>query len=442
MAGFFGIIVTVIVGLLGLSFLVFIHEGGHFLVAKKMGVKVHTFSIGFGKNLFSFTKGGTEYCLKVFPFGGFVAMAGEQPDDKHTGADDEFASKSVMARIAIALGGPVVNIVFAFLAISLLYMAGIEEPIMDEFHVGTVVKDSPAEKAGLLVGDNIHAINGVPFKGFEEFFMTMALKVDEKVNINIVRNGDSSQILVVPTLVEKIGMANIGVWPSSKVGIGRLIAGDVAEKAGLLINDELLAVNGKPIFSAQSFVNELQASNGSEVTVKVFRENSEVDIALTPRFDASADKYMVGFGFIQYPVETRIVSYPFGESLVLSYKTNLKFSKTVFVTLKKVLRGKIPMKSLSGPVGIVQAIGSVFRKNVRKFVEFMALISLNLGIFNLLPLIITDGGLILFLILEAIRRKPLSLSVQMRINQVAVSFFIGLALFITYYDVLRIPDFF
>jgi regulator of sigma E protease len=454
----FEFILQIAIGIVGMSFLVFIHEGGHFAVAKLLGVKVHTFSVGFGKTLWSFKKGDTEYCLKAIPFGGFVAMSGEQPQDWKEGEEKpkqdprDFSAKSVPARIAIALAGPAVNILFAFFLLTALYMVGIEEPVTDQVIVGQVATDSPAEEAGVKIGDKIVALNNKPISSVQEFETSVGMNGTDPLILQILRPSkenpavESEKNIAITPQLHELGMAYIGVLPNAiSIQVGKVFPGSPAEKAGLKIGDKLLSINQKPITSGGMFKKEVQDSRGQAIPIAIKRGEENIEVAVNPKLteNESSDvkEWLIGIHMQPTYSQYQVVHRGLGESLVKSYETNKSYSLVIFTTLQKILRGSIPLQSLSGPVGIMQVIGTSFRANVKKFVELLAMISLNLGIMNLLPLIITDGGLVLFLLLEAIRRKPLSVNTQMRINQVAIALFITLALFITFHDVLRIPLF-
>ncbi len=428
-----------VIGLLGLSFLVLIHEGGHFFVAKKFGVRVNTFSIGFGKTLFSFKRGDTEYCIKAIPFGGYVAMKGEQPGDKHSQDSDDFSAKSIPQRMGIAFGGPFVNIVFSFLVLIALFMIGMQEPVSNEITVGKVMEDSPAEEAGIQTGDVITQFGGKPIVGLEQFLNAVAVEANNTLPIQ-VRRGDEVLDLTITPEMHEMGFAMSGIIPGQTHVQIMKVLGTPAKNAGFQAGDKVISAEGVEVADHSSFSQIVNASQGKELTVMVEREDEELALFVTPELDAESNSYLIGVQITTiFNTPTHLVRRGFTESLKKSWDVNLQNSVAVFVVLKGILRGQVKLKALSGPVGILQIIGNSFRQSFQDFIKFLALISLNLGLINLLPLIITDGGIIFFLFLEAIRKRPLTLKTQMRINQIAVSLFITLALFITFHDILRIP---
>ena len=262
MESIFSNVLMFVLGLIGLSFLVTIHELGHFMVAKWNNVKVNTFSVGFGKKLLRYRHGETEYCISAIPFGGYVAMAGENPDKLKEGevpGERDFMGKSVGARAAIAFAGPFINIVFAFLLLMILYMVGVQEPATNELIVGFVGKDSPALAAGIVPGDTIVEINGKPTQGWDDFREQIGVSLGASVPLTVHRGGEPVVVTVVPEELVipaqdstdseiKMGIGDIGIYPQNRVMV-RLppVAGSAAEKAGILQNDTIFEINGEHI---------------------------------------------------------------------------------------------------------------------------------------------------------------------------------------------------
>ena len=429
----------VAVGMVGLSFLVLIHEGGHFLLAKKFGVKVNTFAIGFGKTLFSYKGKETEYCFKAIPFGGYVAMQGEQPEEDYTPSPRDFSQKTIPQRIGIAFGGPVTNIAFAFLILIMLFMIGWEEPISNEITVGKVIEDSPAEDAGIKTGDVIISFGGEPITGLEQFLSAVAVEGGNVKDI-VVKRGDKKLDLILTPEMHEMGFAMSGIIPGKiSVKIMKVI-GTPARNAGFKNGDTVISAEGVEVPDHATFAHIVDASKGKEINVMIRRDAEELSLFVTPELNEDG-KYMIGVSITTlFNTPTHLVKRSFPESVAKSWQVNIQNSVVIFKTLKAVLRGQVKLKALSGPVGILQIIGASFRLGFQKFIRFLAMISLNLGLINLLPLIITDGGIIFFLCIEAVRKKPMSIRTQKKINQVAISLFITLALFITFHDILRIPQ--
>ncbi len=495
-------VLQVITGLLGLSFLVFIHEMGHFLVAKWGGVRVEVFSIGFGKKLLQFERGGTIYCISAIPFGGYVAMSGEQlhsvdpvepseladseksqsanetsdnesakldesesvehPEKPHSGEEvftpastgynsGDFASKSIPLRAAIAFGGPFVNIVFAFAVLWGLFIYGVPEYEKERLIVGGVQEGFAGEKAGVLIKDTIIAINGNKTLGWNEFLETMAMSDGEELKLTILRGADTIQLPILPYIPEEFaewGIAYVGVNPSIKVVIRNWLDHSPAKKSGMQKGDELLSINGQNLVSAHDLNRWVSKSEGKELLFKVKHPDGTIaEIKLAPKLftpeqlpTLKKTRWLMGIQPMEMPLDPPMIrQYGMIEAVPKAWDKGIRMAEKPFIYIGKMIGGQISPKSMSGPVAIVGMIGWSFHAGLQKLVEFLALISMNLGIMNLLPLAVTDGGILMFLALEAIRGKPLAARTQMKINGVAMYFFIGFFVYVMYYDLLRIP---
>ena len=443
-------ILMIVLGLIALSFLVTIHELGHFLVAKWNNVKVNTFSIGFGKKLFRYRKGETEYCISAIPFGGYVAMAGENPDSIEDGkkpSDRDFVGKSVGARAAIAFAGPFVNIVFAFILLIVLYMVGVQEPSTKDLIVGFVANDSPALQAGIQPGDTITAMNGKPTQGWDDFREQIGVSLGADVQLEVHRGSDPVILSVVPEELVippqdssadsiKMGIGDIGIYPRNRV-IVRLppVAGSAAEKAGIIQGDTIFEINGEHISRYEEVVRIIDGSKGASVNVTVIRGGDTLTKPLTPAYNEEYKRYMVGIqmGYVMFR-ETKLVRRGPVEAFIKTCSTSWKMTTSIFRYFKRMFQGHVKVDAFSGPVSIVAVMGNVWMSGFQDFLMLLALISINLGVMNLLPLAITDGGLLMFLGIEKLRGKPLSLKTQSIIQNVAAAFFISFFVFITILD--------
>lgn len=435
-------------GLLSLSFLVFIHELGHFLVAKWNKVKVKTFSIGFGKKLFRFKKGETEYCLSMIPFGGYVAMEGENPEDSDSNDPNAFVSKSVGARAAIAFAGPFVNIAFAFLLLVGLYMKGVEEPESSRLIVGLVAPESAAEKAGILLGDTIFELDGRPTNGWDDFREQIGVRLGAEVPLKLLRGADTLSLTLVPqemiipgkdSLSDEIhmGVGEAGVYPRHRVVInGKPLAGSAAEKAGFLPGDTIVEIDHQRIFKYRDVVERVNGSEGKPLAVTIHRGADTLEKKLSAVYSEEHGRYMIGIQmtYVMFK-ETHIVSRNFPEAVLKACGTSWKMTTSVFRYFKRMFQGQVKVDAMSGPVTIVAVMGNVWLSGFEDFLMILALISINLGIMNLLPLAITDGGILLFLLIEAIRGKAISQEKQAVIQKIAMALFIALFVFITFLDV-------
>ncbi len=450
MADIFSNVLMFVLGLIGLSFLVTIHELGHFLVAKWNNVKVNTFSIGFGKKLIRYRKGETEYCISAIPFGGYVAMAGENPEKIMEGkapSERDFVGKSVGARAAIAFAGPFVNIVFAFILLMILYMVGVQEPATNDLIVGFVAKDSPAVAAGIQPGDTITKMNGKPTQGWDDFREQIGVSLGANVELEVHRGGAPIIVTVVPEELVipaqdssgseiKMGIGDIGIYPRNRVIVRQPpTAGSAAEKAGLLEKDTILEINGEHISRYEDVVRLIGGSEGAEVKVTVMRNGDTLTMGMTPVYSEEYKRYLVGIqmGYVLFR-ETKLVQRGPIEAFQKTCATSLKMTTSIFRYFGRMFKGQVKVDAFSGPVSIVAVMGNVWMSGFQEFLMLLALISINLGVMNLLPLAITDGGLLMFLGIEKLRGKPLSIKTQTRIQNIAAAFFISFFVFITILD--------
>ncbi len=434
------------IGLIGLSFLVFIHEGGHFLAARLFKIKVNTFSIGFGKTLWSRKWGKTLYCIKLIPFGGFVAMEGEQsnPQKELSQPQDNsfsFSQKPIWQRIIVALSGPFINIIFAFILLAAIYTQGVLETKPHPVIIKSVLPGSPAENTGLKPNDQIILLGETKVNSLPDFIKALQLNGTKATGILVLRKNKRKMLVTYPkendfTIVE------IGVRISGEgVKITKIIPNSPAEMSGLKENDHILKVNQQPIRILSEFITYIQKSPAQLPIMIEYQRNQKIlTTAIVPNLNKQ-NKNQIGVQISPLSVRTEWTHSSLFKSLELSYHSNVRQAKLIFLGLKKLFTNEVSIKDMSGPVGIAQIMGIYFQSSFKQFLLLLCFISLNLGIMNLLPLAITDGGLILFLILEGIRKKPLSMSLQQKINQVTTLLFVLLALFITFQDILRIPSF-
>jgi len=421
---------TLIYFLIVIGILVFVHEFGHFIMAKRAGVRVEKFSLGMGPKIFGFKRGDTEYVLSALPLGGYVKMAGENPDEEPTGATDEFQSKTVWQRAKIAATGPLTNIVLAFLVMPLVFMVGTYT--LGAARVGYVEKDSPAEQAGFQVGDIIERANGRSVVDWEKAEMQMAVNPDTDIAIVIERNGERKTLTLRPKLdpERKIGVS--GLYPDFPAEIGGVMKGLPAEKAGIKINDKIVGVDGKTVYYWNQFSAAVKKSEGKQMTLTVERAGKPQQVAVTPV--EKDGKYVIG---VEPLMKLIFKQYGFLDSLRLGFSKTIEYIDLTFVTLRKLLTLDLSIKTLGGPVMIAQMSGKAAAAGLSSFLSLLAMISISLGILNLLPIPILDGGLLLFLAIEAVRKKPLSQKVMAVSQNIGAAVLISLIVVVSYNDVMR-----
>ena len=421
---------TLIYFLIVIGILVFVHEFGHFIMAKRAGVRVEKFSLGMGPKLFGYKKGDTEYVISALPLGGYVKMAGENPDEEPTGSPDEFQSKTVWQRAKIAFTGPLTNIVLAFIVMPFVFMVGTYT--LGPAKVGYVEKGSPAEHQGFMVGDIIEKINKRNIADWEKAEMLIAVNPDTDLAVVIDRNGEKKTLALRPRLDPEQKIGTSGLYPDFPAEVGRLRPGYPAEKSDLKVNDKIIAVDGKPVYYWNQFSSAVKKSNGKKLTLTVERGEKHLPISVTPVEDNG--KYVIG---IEPVIRMIFKKYGFVESLGLGFDKTIEFIDLTFITLKKLMTFNLSIKTLGGPVLIAQMSGKAAAAGLSAFLSFLAMISISLGIINLVPIPILDGGLILFLIIEAIRKKPLTRKTMEVAQSIGAAVLITLIAVVSYNDVVR-----
>jgi len=437
------IALQVVLGLVILGILVLVHELGHFIAAKSFGIRVIAFSIGFGKPLVKKTVGGTEYRISAVPFGGYVHMAGEHPEEKPEVEPGDFTAKPIWQRAVVAIAGPAANFVFAMLCLYIVFIAGVDSPAyLSRPVVGSVADSSSAMRAGIQSGDSIVAINSKAVKSWEDVEQALAYQQPKNIVIIARASGLDTAILLFshPATGHFPKEPTGGLEPCLPPVIGATSSGSPAQKAGLVKGDTVISVNDRAIHSWYEFSGRVVKydSLSGPILLSVKRQSAIVNVLVTPKYDKDAKRYLVGVAMAQ-PASKK-VRYSATAAIGKMLDKTKKYTVMIFEVIGKLCSRDVSPKQLAGPVGIVQMSGFIALNGIVSCLDFMALIGINLGVLNLMPLIITDGGLLLFLLIEAVRRKPLPVSWQAMINRIAISFFILLFLYVTFNDVSRIPE--
>jgi regulator of sigma E protease len=419
-----------------LGFMILIHEFGHYAVAKLLGVRVEQFAIGFGKRLVGFRSGDTDYRINAIPLGGYVKMSGENPMDARSDDPREFMNHSRWHRFLIAIAGPTMNILLAIVLLTSIYMMHYEYPAVydDAPVIGWVAKDTPADKAGFQIGDRITRINEIQNPTWEQIDQEQALSPGQPLVVDVARNGQTLEKTVVP---EAMGVDQIGYagWTpkESSVTITDLQGKMPAEKAGLKEGDTILALDGKPVPALGAMVESLEVTKDKPIALTVLRNGEQKTFTLQPVL--SEKRYRIGVGTMQMKVKTL----PFGPALDKSLEENRNNALLILRLVKKMVQHKMPLKSIEGPIRIGQAAGEAARsKGWTPLMGLTAAISLNLGIFNLLPIPILDGGVIMFLLIEGLMRRDISMNIKERVYQAAFVFLVLFAVMVIVNDLMKI----
>lgn len=422
---------NVIAFVIVLGFLIFAHESGHFFVAKLFRVRVLVFSFGFGKRLFGFRKGPTDYRVSLVPLGGYVRMAGDTPEENQAGAPDEFLSKPKWQRFLILVAGPFMNILIAIAFMAIISMVGTESVIVRPI-IGEVSPGKPAARAGLQPGDRIVGINGEKINDFDDMRLAIGMHGGTALRIDYLRNGQLRTTTMTPERENSdfgpVGRA--GIRPYLDSTIGRVRPASPAARAGLQPGDRIVAVNGKPVSQLYELDAALDAAKGAAVPLDVARGPATFRTTLPAAKLDPSDPYR---GFIP-PTEVRKLSLI--PALKDSVEQNWKMLRYAFITLGRLFRAEGSVKELSGPISIARISGEMLRRGWMNTIALMALISLQLGVMNLLPIPVLDGGHIMILLIEGVARRDLSLRVKERIQQVGFAVLAALMIVVMYNDVI------
>ncbi len=450
---------TIFAFVVTLGILVSIHEFGHFWVARRCGVKVLRFSVGFGKSLWSRTdRHGTEYTVAVIPLGGYVKMLDEREGPVPSGEEHlSFNSKPVLSRIAIVAAGPVANFLLAIFALWLMYMVGVRT-LMPQ--VGEVVPESPAAVAGLLPGDEIVAVNGTQTPGWQAVNMELLAYLGESRSLSFsVRSGEPGEVTegavrdkniqVVDWLVSEEQpnpIRSLGIIPYSPeipAVIGQLSPDGAAARDGVKSGDRVLAVGNEDIADWMHFVAIIRDNPGKPLQLLIERGGNTENIQLTPgsRSAEGMTAGYIGAGVMQvaWP-EGMIRHLQYGpvESIAKGAQATWSLTTMTLESLWKMVVGLVSVKNLSGPITIAKVAGASLESGLENFLYFLAMLSVSLGVLNLLPIPVLDGGHLLFYLVEMIRGKPLSEKIQTLGLKVGVTLVVGVMMLAMYNDLSRL----
>jgi len=438
MSGFFIAVLAVAVVL---GFMILIHEFGHYAVAKLLGVRVEVFSIGFGKRLLGFRRGDTDYRVSAIPLGGYVKMSGENPMDERTGDPGEFMSHSRWHRFLIAIAGPSMNILLAIGLLTFVYMVHYEYPaVLDEPAViGWVLPDTAAAKAGIQIGDRIVRLDGIENPTWKQIDPKEALSPNQPIEVTIERAGKSFEKTIVP---EAYGINQMGFagWVPREpdVTVTDLEKGMPADRAGIQVGDEILTVDGQPIPALEAMIETLKRTQDKAIQITVRRDGQQKTFMVQPVLadipGQREKRYRVGIGSLRM----KVTSLPLPAAFRKSIEQNKEGSLLILELVQKMIQRKISIRTIEGPIGIGRAAGeAATEKGWTPLMALTAAISLNLGIFNLLPIPILDGGVILLLFVESLMRRDISLQIKERIYQAAFVFLVLFAVMVIYNDLAK-----
>ncbi len=449
---------TILAFVITLGILVSIHEFGHFWVARRCGIKVLRFSVGFGMPLWRRTdRHGTEFVIAAIPLGGYVKML----DEREAPVSDEqkhlsFNSKPVLSRIAVVAAGPIANFLLAIAALWLMYVIGIKTVLPQ---VGEILPESPAALAGIQPGDEILTIDGEETLNWQQVNMQLLSYIGDNRFLDIVvREGEPGQKPAGSEYVRSVRVDNwlvgqeplnpikaLGVAPYSPsipAIIGQIAESGAAEKAGLEVGDRVIAMNGQPIEDWLAWVKLIRVSAGQSLSVTVERSAGRVDLQLTPG-DKDVGGQTVGYigagvQLVGWPDDlVRTIQYNPATAVYQATKATAALTSMTLESLWKMVTGLVSVKNLSGPITIAKVAGASLESGLENFLYFLAMLSVSLGVLNLLPIPVLDGGHLLFYLVELVRGKPVSEKAQMIGLKIGVTLVVSVMMLAFYNDLSR-----
>lgn len=426
--------VTVVLGIM-----IFVHEWGHFIAAKLSGVRVDVFSFGFGPRLFGVKRGDTDYRLSALPLGGYVRMAGDNPVEERSGAEYEFLSKPRWARVLIAVAGPAMNVLLAFVIFwGIYWLVGV--PYDTDLRKPAQVVALPQFSAfhpAVETGDLIKEVNGAKTPTWDDVFAQIAqVKPGDTVRLVVSRNG--VEIRLTETVPAKAAPWDLVGYPELPAVLDEPAIGMPAEKAGMKAGDVVVSINGKPVVTWDQLFEMVRNSNGATVHFVLSRDGKEFPVDVAPVQQMAPDGQMAW----QIGVTERTHESYERHGLTTAAKDaateTMLYMRQIVDVIAGLFTGKVSIRELQGVVGIARVSGQAAKHGPMSLLGLMAVISLNLGLLNLLPIPILDGGHVLLLAIEGTLRRDLSVAVKERFVQVGLVFLLGIFAFVMYSDILKL----
>src|ERR1700683_55645 len=429
--------VSIAGAIFALGFMVFIHELGHFLAARFFGVRVDVFSLGFGPRITGFRRGNTDYRVSILPLGGYVRMAGETPGDERTGAPDEFASKPRWQRVVVLLAGPMMNLLTAVVVLAALFVNYPEPSYYSKpIEIVGVLPGTAADHAGLQAGDRIVAVNGSQNPTWQRAHWEAALALPgSTIPITVERDGNTFNT-AVRSGADEFSSFGFAAGPAIVLSVS---PEQPADRAGLQVGDRVVSVDGQSVQSFFQFSQVIQEHEDRVADVLIERNGHQMHLTMHPNKVNTPDgvRWMVGAS-IGHGSTTR--SYGVLEASELSLWLNVRFGEEILGVIGELFtsRWSQVLKNVEGPVGMVAESGRAAREGLRSLLLLTTIISVNLGLLNLLPVPILDGGHILMLAVETTLRRDLSMKTKEAFMQVGMVLILILFVIVLYHDIVRL----
>ncbi len=446
------LIISIFGAILAISIIIVIHEFGHYWVARRCGVFVETFSIGFGRPLYSRqTKNGMQFKIGWLPLGGYVKMRGDEIDKIPPDATDCYASKPVWQRMLIVLAGPFINFILAIIIYWGIFMVGIPtiKPI-----IKSIIPNTPAAQTKLKNNDEITAINNTTVHSWSRTILLLMThyKNADPVNLSVRQPAANKSRQVQLNLNnweikprEESILTSLGINPVTPIPTNQIAviqSDSAAAKAGLIAGDQIIAVNGVQINSWQQLKDNLDKIASGKISITYKRNNKTNTVPLQPEYHQQNGKTVPILGIInkyEWPDHAKtVLKYNIGSALAQGIQETGMIIRLNGIILVKLISGNFPVKALGGPVMILQTAGAVTHMGILPYMLFIAYISIAIGFMNLLPIPGLDGGHFMLQCIEAIKGKPLSKKWQLNLFKMGFTVLITLVLMVTYHDILHL----
>ena len=417
-----------------LGVLIFFHELGHFVAAKLVGVKVLVFSLGFGPRLFGFRRRDTDYRLSLIPLGGYVRMLGDNPLEKRTHHPGEFLSKSRPARFFILVMGTVFNIILAILFLTIALNSGIEIPAFLEKDpiIGAIAEQSPASKVDISPGDKVLAIDNRKVNNWEDLNLIINTSPRKALRLTLERQGKLIERTLTPEAIPPREIGYSGFIQPIPPLVNKLEPGFPAEKAGLKSGDLILKIDGSSINHFYDIHYFTRQTKDKALIFTIKRGEKILTFPIKPRRFYGA--FRIG---ITAPQPTVIKKLNLFDAFKESLRRNYRMVFLTIDVIKSLVGRRMSLRTLSGPIDIARFSGIAARMGIIVLLEFIAAISLQLALFNLLPIPVLDGGHIFILLIEGIARKDISIKIKEKILQIGLAFLLILFIFVIYFDIVK-----
>ncbi len=429
--------ITIFATIFVLGVLIFIHELGHFSAAKAMGIRVLSFSLGFPPKMIGKKVGDTEYIISWIPLGGYVKMAGANPEEPLTGADWEYLSRPRWQRMLVIIAGPAMNFLFAFLLVwGILFFGGIAtlDAIIDQVNVGSI-----AEKLGLMSNDRIVSVDGTAIVTWDEIFGNLIREQGEVIPVQVERNGQIQSMVFDLGGFSKEEIQNLGITPLLTTVVGDVQKDGPAYRSGIRAGDVIEEVDGVPVAKWSEMVGLIQGKPESKIFMRWRRGDRTYEDSLKTKVYKVPDEHgnLRPVGFVG--ITSRIIYKKIGlnRSAMESIRWTIENTEQIALFIKGLITGEVSAKMLGGPIFIAKVAGQSARQGFVSLLSFMAVLSVNLALLNLMPIPVLDGGQLLLLLVELVKRKSLSIKQRLIFQQVGLAIIVFLIIFVLFNDVTR-----